>query len=118
MFRTCAHDERVSVGLAMVQAREASHLKLASIGHLMGISAQAVSQMEHGDRDVSLARLLLLRSDADGRRYLDAFVRGVATLAGVEQTDALVAAVLTLVEPVRARMAKAALRQDATARTA
>ena len=115
---TVPHDERCSLGRAMVHARESSGLKLSSIGHLMGISAQAVHQMEHGDREVSLARLLLMRTDVDGRRYLDCFVRALATLAGVEQTDALVAAVLALVEPVRARMAKAEIRQDQKVRTA
>lgn len=120
MFCVCTlpHDERVSLGRAMVQAREQSGLKLSSIGHLMGISAQAVHQMERGEREASMARLLLLRTDVDGRRYLDCFVRALATLAGVEQTDALVAAVLALVEPVRARMAKAEIRPEQKARTA
>ena len=120
MFCICTvpHDERCSLGRAMVRARESSGLKLSSIGHLMGISAQAVHQMEHGDREVSLARLLLMRTDVDGRRYLEAFTQAWATLAGVEQTDGLIAAVLQLVEPVRARMARAEIRQTQEMRRA
>lgn len=103
-------ETRSALGEAMHQARLRCEMKLETIGALMGgLRAEAVYQMEQGQRSVNVERLALMATDADGRRFLALFVQQFAEMVGVEDLDAI-ASQLRIVNGLFARrMAKAAL---------
>ncbi len=102
-------DAYVRLGQCVQSARAECALKLLTLGHFLGISAEAVYQMERGLRRFPVERLFSddLLADVDAQRFADALIRAMAEAWGVEDRDGIARQLRLLTVAVEKRMAKA-----------
>lgn len=96
------------------QARQEAGLKLDALAALMGISRQALMQGISGERPLSFARLLMVTTDPDGRRFFKALMLAIFEQVGIEDRDQVAALLRKAIDVFQgrepARMAKAELK--------
>ena len=104
-------DAYVRLGQCVQAARAECALKLLTLGHFLGVSAEAVYQMERGLRRFPVERLFsdALLADVDAQRFADALIRAIADAWRVEDRDGIARQLRLLTVAVEKRMAKAAV---------
>lgn len=84
---------------AFERARRRTDLSLDALAVLMGMKShnQLLNQL-HGKGHLSLYKLWLLASDADGARFLELFFQELSLIGGLRQWDGIVAGFARLTE--------------------